>query len=467
MQEIVVSSVLFGALFGSLIGGFFIDKYGRRSSIIFSSLLYCIGGIVLSAAQTYPAIIIGRILLGVAMALAAASECVYVSELAPQAIRGSLVSLNEFGITFGILFSYVINVAFASNMLNGWRYMFGLSTVIAVFVLICVTFLPKSPRYLLMSGEVAQAQTALFKVRLSATEHQKQLVLQEFDSMQSSASVTTKGSFFQLCNRLMVYPLTIAAGLVIFQQSSGEPNVLFYAKTILTAVGFHSDISATVGTVGLGVSKVVATVICLMIVDKLGRRRLLMAGCIIMFFTIFSVSIIAFQFEIEGEQICKDNDTVQFSSVQNQTASSSLPVSDALNVNSLKWFALTMLIVFVAAYSISFGPVTWIVLSEIFPRELRGRLFSFATLLNWGMNLLISSTFLGFAQSTDGLGWPFMFCAIFCIFATAFVYFIVPETKGKSLEDVTAVLNKGLQCKCSRCFFTKTDDTALLIAEEA
>ena len=406
------------------------------------------------------------------MALAAASECVYVSELAPTRVRGRLVSLNELGITVGILFSYLINVAFAGDTLNGWRYMFGFSTLFSLLVLVCVIFLPKSPRFLLMNGKNNQAQSALYKVRLCASENEKQLILQEYQVMQTNApNLGKKNSICSsLWNKSMLYPLTIASGLVILQQSTGEPNVLFYAQTILSAVGFHNEASATIGTVGLGVAKVVATIYGVMAVDKVGRRKLLLTGCALMLVAISSVSIIAFQFEIEGKQICTDNDTLQRNTGGNLTVTASSSVITIANDSALKWVALMLLILFVAAYSISFGPVTWIVLSEIFPRELRGRLFSFATSLNWAINLLISSTFLSFAQASGGLGWPFMLSAIFCSFSVVFVYFVVPETKDKSLEEITAVLNCNLRvkCHCRYCInlFSKADDTTQLIVDD-
>ena len=463
MQEMVVSSMLFGALFGSLFGGYFIDKFGRKPTIIFSSVLYLVGGIVLSASQFYRDIIVGRVIVGIAMALASSSECVYVSELAPQAIRGTLVSLNEFGITIGILLSYLVNVAFANNMLNGWRYMFGLSTIGAVLVFFCILFLPESPRYLLMKGKTMSAKSALMSIRLHNNADQTDLIDKEFENMEKNA--ITAASCSALFSRNLFYPYVTAFGLVMLQQLSGEPNVLFYANTILTGVGFQNDIVASLGTVSLGIAKVVATILCLLLVDKYGRRKFLLIGCSVMFISILCVSAITFHFNIEGEDLCRESN-VSSSNYDNHTSTVIAPLVAATSTEASKWFALILLLVFIAAYSISFGPVTWIVLSEIFPRELRGRLFSLATSLNWTMNLIISATFLGFAESAGGLGWPFMTSAIFCVISIVFVYIIVPETKGKSLEEVTALMNRGIQCKsCWYSLFRRNESGTPLISD--
>lgn len=438
-QEMVVGSMLFGATFGSLFGGFLIDKCGRKLSIIISSVMYFIGGIILASAQSYSVIIFGRVVLGLAMALAAASECVYVSELAPQTIRGSLVSLNEFGITIGILGSYVISVVFASNMENGWRYMFGLSTVAASLVFVCVLFLPKSPRYLLLNSKVQLAKSSLYSVRVRKNVNQMALVEKEFEMMEKS--ITSENSeHSNVCNKALLYPVLIAVGLVVFQQLSGEPNVLVYANTILTSVGFNDDIVASLGAVGLGVAKVIATVLCLLFIDRLGRKKFLIGGCIVMAVCLFILSLIVFRYDFSNTNFCNNNSSLDL----NKTFSSS---AASVNDSVSKGFVVALLMLYVAAYSLSFGPVTWIILSEIFPRSLRGRLFSAATCFNWLINLLISSTFLDFAKVTGGLGWPFMINALVCILSVVFILLAVPETKGKTLEEIASLLKTGIRIK--------------------
>ena len=445
-QEMVVSSMLFGALFGSMFGGFLIDKCGRKLSIIISSVLYILGGIFLAAAQSYSVIIVGRVILGLGMALAAASECVYVSELAPKKIRGSLVSLNEFGITVGILGSYVINVAFASDEENGWRYMFGLSTAAACLVLVCVLFLPKSPRYLLINSKNQIAKSCLYSIRIHNTNREAFSVEEEFQLM--ARSITAENTIsLNLCNRSLFYSVAISLALVLFQQLSGEPNILVYANTILESVGFHNDVVASLGAVGLGVSKVVATIFCLFFIDKFGRKKFLFSGCILMAVSLFALSLTIFHYDFDNKNLCKDNESYQESSIQ-LNVTSPFPTTVLFSKNSVsKWFVMIFLMLYVAAYSLSFGPVTWIILSEVFPRSLRGRLFSIATCFNWLINLLISSTFLDFVKLTEGLGWPFMINAFVCVISILFIFVVIPETKGKSLEEINVILSRGIQWK--------------------
>ena len=453
MEEMIVSSMLLGALFGSIFGGYFIDKCGRKPSIIASSILYLAGALFLALAQNYVTLIIGRVMLGFAMSLAAASECVYVSELAPANIRGSLVSLNEFGITIGILLSYFMNVAFSNDLFNGWRFMFGLSSIGAFVVIFLILYLPPSPRYLLMKGQADVAKQTLRATRIHQTEQEERMIDQEFSRLESQFASAPALKCADLFGKRVRYPACIGALLVILQQSTGEPNVLFYANTILSNMGFRSDVAASLGAVGLGVAKVLATIVCFLLVDKWGRRTFLLAGSVGMAITIFGLALLMLNSNLENTAICTDdhpNNTVAFNT-SSLNAKSSDPTSPPL-----RYFALILLMIFIAAYSMSFGPVSWIVLSEIFPMQLRGRLFSFTTSLNWASNLVVSSTFLGFMKQTGGLTWPFLVNSFLCFVSVIFIYFVVPETRGKTLEGISALWDNGLQYKEKLCCCCKS-----------
>ena len=448
-QEVMVSSLLLGALGGSLFGGYLIDRVGRKASIVSASLLFLVGAMILAGAMNYGTLLLGRIILGFAMSLSAASECVYVSEVAPAKIRGSLVSLNEFGITLGILLSYFIGLAFATNP-SGWRYMFGLSSIGGLVVCITILFLPRSPRFLLLNGKTVEAKDALTQVRTRSESFRVSLE-EEFTSMRN-LPVDTSGcfSFQQQCNRKLCFPVFIGIGLVVFQQTTGEPNVLFYASTILSQLGFHSDAAAGLAAVCLGLSKVVATVVCLLFVDRLGRKVFLLIGSMVMAFTILGVAIVSFVNEVQGVYMCSTPNASNVSLAGNITGS---PINPG--VPEIKWVALMLLMIFIAAYSCSFGPVSWIILSEIFPLNVRGRLFALVTCFNWAVNLAISASFLDFAKSSQGLAGPFVTSCVFCVAATVFIYLVIPETRGKRLEEISALLDKGLisfmrtQCRCS------------------
>nr|CAB3266208.1 proton myo-inositol cotransporter-like [Phallusia mammillata] len=449
-QEMVVSFLLLGAFLGSLIGGCFIDRFGRKISIIFASLLFSIGAVILAASQTYVALLLGRLVLGFAMALSAVSECVYVSEVSPANIRGQLVSLNEFGITVGILFSYFIGLAFANNT-AGWRYMFGLSGIGGILVLVTMLFLPKSPRFLILCNKRLEAKKALASLRRYSNIS---TCTDEFFTIEKNLPPTNSSCIsVSQCSKRLIFPIVVGAGLTVFQQSTGEPNILFYASTILKQLGFEGDTAADLGSIALGVSKVVATVFCLLFIDRWGRKKFLLAGCITIALCVFGITIIASTSKISGQNLCISTNV------------STLNATEIFSENqqSKKWISLILLVLVVAAYSCSFGPVTWVILGEIFPTHLRGRLFALVTSLNWATNLVISSTFLEFAKAGNGLAGPFAASTVFGLLSLLFVYFVIPETKGRSLEEVQLLMNKGIHTYVkSKCCCCNTQSEPLL-----
>jgi len=440
-QEMVVSTMLIGALFGSLIGGSLIDKFGRKTSILFSILLFFVGALVIAFTTSYSLLIVGRIILGFAMSVSATAECIYISEIAPCAVRGSLISFNELGITVGILFSYVINLAFAHDVITGWRYMFGLSCLGALFVLIFIILLPQSPRFLIMQQRIDEARESLFQVRKLESMVVRNLVEDEFNSMISNSRIEINLISIRSKKKLF-YPLFVGMGLVFFQQSTGQPNILFYASKILIAMGFDSAESADLGAISLGVSKVIATVICLTIVDKFKRKSFLMVGSISMLIILLSLVMVTFNSELDPGVVCSDNAT-DIMNISLTSSNSSLSDDSYPENGTNKWMALIFLILFIAAFSMSFGPLTWIILSEIFPTDMRGRLFALATSLNWIINLILSATFLRFAKETRGLTGPFLLNCSMSIISVFFVYLCVPETKGKTLEEVNNIMDQS------------------------
>ena len=466
-QEMVVSTMLVGALIGSLIGGSIIDKVGRKMSILLSVFLFFIGALIIAFSYSYATLIVGRIILGFAMSVSATAECIYISEIAPCNIRGSLISYNELGITVGILFSYVINLAFVNDVVNGWRFMFGLSCIGALCVLIFIILLPQSPRFLIMQQKVGEARSALFQVRKLDSSTVRNLVEDEFNSMLSNSRIEINLISIRSKKKLF-YPLFVGMGLVFFQQSTGQPNVLFYASKILIAMGFDSAFGADLGAIALGISKVIATIVCLTIVDKFKRKSFLMIGSISMFSVLMLLVAVTFNSDLDPGVVCNDNSTEIMIEFLNSTLPTTTFAGSENQVN--KWFALVLLVLFIAAFSMSFGPLTWIILSEIFPTDMRGRLFAFATSLNWIINLIISSTFLRFAKETHGLTGPFLLNCSMGIVAIFFIYFCVPETKGKTLEEISSVMDEANilpnryaceQCLC--CSQEKESQVPLLV----
>ncbi|XP_042537915.1 solute carrier family 2, facilitated glucose transporter member 12 [Dipodomys spectabilis] len=500
-QERVVSSLLIGAFLASLTGGFLIDRYGRRLAIILSSCLLGLGSLVLILSLSYTMLIVGRIAIGVSISLSSIATCVYIAEIAPPHRRGLLVSLNELMIVTGILFAYISNYAFA-NVAQGWKYMFGLVIPLGVLQAIAMYFLPPSPRFLVMKGQEEAASKVLGKLRgiADATEELTMIKSSLKDEYQYSF-----GDLFRPKDNMRTR-IMIGLTLVFFVQVTGQPNILFYASTVLKSVGFQSNEAASLASTGVGVVKVVSTIPATLLVDHIGSKTFLCIGSSVMAASLLTMGIVNLNIHMNVTTICRSpnhgnqslDETVFFEagnlSTSNTTVkehfkgttshmggslaptgsdmgkteemtSTSWPnvgrshteyqmVTDPAPVPAvLKWLSLASLLVYVAAFSIGLGPMPWLVLSEIFPGGIRGRAMALTSSMNWGINLLISLTFL---TVTDliGLSWVCFIYTIMSLASLVFVILFIPETKGCSLEQISMELAKANYVKNNICFMS-------------
>lgn len=403
-QEMVVSSLLIGALLASLIGGVLIDRCGRRAAIILSSCLLGLGSLVLIISLSYVALIAGRIAIGVSISLSSIATCVYIAEIAPQHKRGLLVSLNELMIVIGILFAYISNYAFA-NVSHGWKYMFGLVIPLGVLQAIAMYFLPPSPRFLVMKGHEEAASKVLGKLRAISD------TTEELTVIKSSLKDEYQYSFGDLFRSKdnMRTRIMIGLTLVFFVQITGQPNILFYASTVLKSVGFQSNEAASLASTGVGVVKVLSTIPATLLVDHVGSKTLLCVGSSVMAASLVTMGIVNLNIHMNFTNICRNhgpinqsldesvlygpgnlsasNDTLRESfkgmasrsrnslrSTRNdldrrgETTSASLSnaglsqteyqvITDPADVPAfLKWLSLASLLVYVAAFSIGLGP---------------------------------------------------------------------------------------------------------------
>ncbi|XP_062953885.1 solute carrier family 2, facilitated glucose transporter member 12 [Cynocephalus volans] len=500
-QEMVVSALLIGAFLASLIGGVLIDRYGRRTAIILSSCLLGLGSLVLILSVSYTVLIMGRIAIGVSISLSSIATCVYIAEIAPQHRRGLLVSLNELMIVIGILFAYISNYAFA-NVSRGWKYMFGLVIPLGVLQAIAMYFLPPSPRFLVMKGQEEAASKVLGRLRAVSD------TTEELTVIKSSLKDEYQYSFWDLFSSKdnMRTRMMIGLTLVFFVQVTGQPNILFYASTVLKSVGFQSNEAASLASTGVGVVKVVSTIPATLLVDHVGSKTFLCIGSSVMAASLMTMGIVNLNIHMNFTNICRShtplnqsldesafygprnlsasNDTLRehFQGITSHSSSSHMPmrnhmdkrggttsaslpnagpsqtenqvVTDPADVPSfLKWLSLASLLVYVAAFSIGLGPMPWLVLSEIFPGGIRGRAMAVTSSMNWGINLLISLTFL---TVTDLIGLPWV-CFIYTIMSLASLFFVVvfiPETKGCSLEQISMELAKANYVKNNICFMS-------------
>lgn len=395
-QELVVSALLIGALLASLVGGFLIDYYGRRIAIMITSCLLGLANLLLITVVSYGSLIAGRIIIGISISLSAIATCVYIAEIAPHHRRGMLVSLNELMIVVGILLAYISNFLFAT-VSSGWQYMFGLIIPLSALQAFAMYFLPPSPRFLIMKGQDEAAGKVLQK--LKGTSQTKE----ELTAIKSSIKAEYQYSFWDLfCSRdNMRARLLIGVALSFFVQITGQPNILFYASTVLKSVGYQSDEAASLASTGIGVVKVVSTIPATFFVDRIGSKTFLCIGSAVMATSLVTMGIISLNIDINYNSICKtssylnqsfgdsqfyksdltkNNESLQkeFSELSTRT---SLPPSgnvtemdqrtiqmgpdpseEAVTAQAhsvpvfMKWLYLGSLLIYVAAFSIGLGP---------------------------------------------------------------------------------------------------------------
>ncbi|NXM35838.1 GTR10 protein, partial [Oxyruncus cristatus] len=490
-QEVVVSAVLIGALLASLAGGVLIDRHGRRRAILVSNLVLLVGSLILTLARSFVVLVIGRMTVGFAISVSSMACCIYVSEMVAAHQRGLLVSLYEAGITGGILLSYALNYVFA-DVEEGWRYMFGLAIAPTAMQFLSILFLPVNP--VKFSSWDSDCQKGL--IPLQDTEDRAAAKREPYREKHYSFL-----DLFRTRDNMRRRTL-VGLGLVLFQQFTGQPNVLGYASKIFHSVGFQSNSSAILASVGLGAIKVVATLVAMALADKAGRRVLLLAGCVVMAISVTTIGLTSRMAPLAMARDCKAPTepnaslslaqhpltsafphsavspippasgavksqaapgtrslTEVFASTQSKEVvpSSSLTQKRDLVGQSTKgtvestgpplagapwaqhtvlnWITLLSMMAFVSAFSIGFGPMTWLVLSEIYPAGIRGRAFAFCNSFNWAANLLISLSFLDLIDAI-GFSWMFLLYGLMGVLCVIFIYFYVPETKGQSLEEI-------------------------------
>ncbi|XP_026701116.1 solute carrier family 2, facilitated glucose transporter member 12 [Athene cunicularia] len=495
-QEIVVSSLLFGALFASLTGGFLIDQFGRRPAIIIASSLLVLGSLILLPYESYGILIVGRIAIGISISLSSIATCVYIAEIAPQHRRGLLVSLNELMIVIGILFAYISNYALAS-VSHGWKYMFGLVIPLGALQAVAMYFLPPSPRFLVMKNNDEAARKVLEKLR-ETSDATKELTV-----IKSSLKDEHQYSFLDLfrSKNNMRARMLVGLTLVFFVQTTGQPNILFYASTVLKSVGFQSNEAASLASTGVGVVKVVSTVPATVFVDQVGSKTFLCVGSSVMAVSLITMGLVNRNIHVNFTNVCRSQSPEDFflqkpgnltgvtnGSLKDLFASKTSPERLSFGVQKspyvarteelnrtalaggksttgshmesgevpvvLKWLSLGSLLVYVAAFSIGLGPMSWLVLSEIFPGGIRGRAMALTSSMNWGINLLISLTFLTVTELI-GLSSVCFIYTVMSLASLAFVIVFIPETKGCSLEQISMELAKQKYTKTPLCCVTQ------------
>ena len=389
---LVVSSMLIGAIIGSGASGPLADKLGRRRLVLFIAIIYIIGSITLFIAPNITILVIGRLIIGLAVGGSMATVPVYLSEMAPTELRGSLGTLNQLMITIGILSAYIVNYAFAD--IEGWRWMLGLAVVPSIILLIGIVFMPESPRWLL-EHRSEQAARDVMKITFDNNEE----INTEIKEMREISAIS-ESTWAVIKSPWLRPTLIIGCIFALFQQIVGINAIIFYAPTIFSKAGL-GEATSILGTVGIGTINVLVTIIAVFIVDKVDRKKLLVTGNIGMVTSLIIMAVLIW----------------------------------TIGITSSSWIIIICLSLFIVFFGITWGPILWVMLPEMFPTRARGAATGVATLvLNIG-TLIVAQLFpiLNNALSTE---WVFLIFAMIGVFALAFVIKYLPETRGRSLEEI-------------------------------
>jgi sugar porter (SP) family MFS transporter len=405
-QGLVVAAVPIGAVGGAAISGPAADTYGRRLMILLAAAVFIVGALISAAAPGVGLLVGGRVVIGVAIGLASAAAPVYISEVAPPESRGRLVSFFQLAVTIGILVAYLVGLAF--NGIEGWRWMLGLGCVPALGLAFGMLRMPQSPRWLVMHGDAYAARATLAKIRVDDPD----TIDRELEEIAESLD-DKPGAWSDLLQPAVKAALVVGVGLAVLQQVTGINTVIYYAPTIIEFTGVNSSAGSILAAVGVGIINVAFTVLALRLLDRAGRRTLLMIGVSGM-----TISLLALGAAFVG--------------------GGGSPLASVV--------AILSLMAYVASFAISLGPIFWLLNAEIYPLKVRSKAAGLGTMANWTFNFIVSLTFL---LLIEALGRPgaFWFYAAIGVLTLVFCWKLVPETKGEPLEEIEAEFEARARAK--------------------
>jgi len=394
-KELIVGILSLGAIFGALFGGPLCDWIGRKKTVLIASICFLVSAIILACVKSINEIIILRFVIGISIGISSTTSPLYIAELAPRYARGALVSINQLAITIGILASYLIGLLFVES--QSWRIMFVLAAIPASIQFIIMCFFPESPRHLTNIGKKTKALTILEKFRGSRRDAEL-----EVEHIEKMIDQNQKTQWSELLSKAIRPALIAGIGITLIQQITGINTIIYYAPTIFKLAGVTENRNALIATIGVGTINVLTTFIAIFLLDKVGRKPLLYFGLGGMIFSLIALSIGFHQKtpEIYSEIICN-----------------------------------ATLMLYIASFAYSLGPISWLLNSEIYPLHIRGKAMGLATCFNWLSNFIITSTFLNLINIMGKSG-TFLLYAFFGMIGLYFIKKKVPETKAKSLEEI-------------------------------
>ena len=387
--EFGASSLLLGCVFGASLAAFTSDRFGRKKSLLAAAALFTVSSIGAALPRNITEFVVARMVGGLAIGLASTLSPLYIAEISPARIRGLLVSVNQLAIVTGILLSYSVNYGLTGAGPANWRWMFASAAVPSAFFLLTLLSVPESPRWLVQMGRETEAEHILSRIKGRDTARVEILAIH-------SAVAEESGNVLDPAFRK---PLVVAVLIALFSQFTGINTIIYYGSLVfLEHVPNQTASTALWANVMIGVINFVATILGMYLIDRIGRKPLM---------------------------------TSAFAGM----AGSLVGIAASIHFQAPAIAVLLLVLGYVACFAIGIGTGTWVLMSEICPNRVRGRAMSIATLFLWCGTLLVTLTFLSLVRVLTAPG-AFLLYAAICIAAVLFVRLAVPETKGRSLEEI-------------------------------
>jgi SP family arabinose:H+ symporter-like MFS transporter len=388
---VTVASALWGTILGAMLAGFPGERFGRRDTLRGLAILYLISALGCAGAWNWPALVLFRFIGGLGIGGSSVLGPMYIAEIAPANLRGRLVGFFQFNVVFGILLAYFSNYVIGLQRFGAteWRWELGVTAVPAALFFVMLFTIPRSPRWLVKKGRTAEARTVLQLTGDENFEHDLQDIVESLDVERSQAAE-------KLFSRRYLFPIFLAVSIGMFNQLSGINAILYYLNDIFAHAGF-SKVSGNLQAVAIGATNLIFTMIAMSVIDKIGRKTLLLVGSVGTALCLAGVSIIFFTGRHE---------------------------------NLLVW----LLVGYIAFFAFSQGAVIWVYLSEVFPNAVRAKGQSLGSFSHWFMNALISGIFPLMAATSGA--YPFVFFAVMMVVQFFVVLLLYPETKGFTLEEM-------------------------------
>lgn len=396
------------AIVGALCSGWIADKFGRKPSLFISSLTFTAGSFMMAAAPTYRALVLGRYVQGYGVGAGLLVSPMFISEIAPPAFRGSLVTLSEVSLSLGVLLAYIANVALA-GLPGQWRWMLALGAVPGVLLTLRILFLPESPRYLVTNGRRAEARAVLGRVMENEPPSAADATLAEIERRAGEEDGT---SWRLLLHRGTLFAVLVGVVLAALQHAVGIESIIYHSPMIFEKAGVESKRHAMIGTVCMGVIKLAFETYALLNVDRIGRRPLLLVGSAGLTATLVVLG----------------------------TALRAKVASGVPGVTPATYAIFGSIGLYSALHAISFGPITWLVLAEIFPAAVKGKAMGIATTVNRLTSFVAALTFLTMCDRLQWGGTFYVYAAL-SAFALLFFALLVPETTGLPLEEISPLFD--------------------------